>query len=382
MHTVLVVGGGVGGLACAHRLARRLPEGDRVVVFDHVPVHTFWPSLLWVMTGTRRASDVARPFAALRGSRVEVVQAAVTAIDPKAKTIEAGGQTWAGDALVVALGAALDPDGIPGLGAEPGNFYTTSGAEAVWTALQGVEEGRVVVAVPAIPFKCPAAPYEAAMLIDGYLRKRGRRSRVSVELWAAEPAPMAVAGPAVSHVVEEALAHRDIAYHPSERLERVAGDRRELEFAGHPPVGYDLLAYVPPHRVPEVVASAGLAPAGGWVSVDRHTLETADAGVYAIGDVVGIGLTLGKPLPKAGVFAFAEGEVVADRIVDQFAGRGSGARFDGRGECFIEMGRGLAGFARGQFFAEPTPAVRAYRSGRHWHAAKLAFERQWWSQWW
>ncbi len=382
MHTVLVAGGGVGGLACAHRLARRLPEGDRVVVFDHAPVHTFWPSLLWVMTGTRRASDVARPFRALRSSRVEVVQASVTAIDPKARTIEAGGQTWTGDALVVALGAALDPDGISGLGAEPGNFYTIPGAEAAWTALQVLEAGRVVVAVPAIPFKCPAAPYEAAMLIDGYLRKRGRRSRVSVELWAAEPAPMAVAGPAVSQVVEEALAHRDIAYHPSERLERVAGDRRQLEFAGHPPVGYDLLAYVPPHRAPEVTVSAGLAPSGGWVSADRHTLETAHPGVYALGDVVGIGLTMGKPLPKAGVFAFAEGEVVADRIVDQLAGRGSGAGFDGRGECFIEMGRGQAGFARGQFFAEPTPAVRAYRSGRHWHAAKLAFERQWWSQWW
>lgn len=382
MHTVLVAGGGVGGLACAHRLSRRLPEGDRVVVFDHRPVHTFWPSLLWVMTGTRRSSDVARPFGTLRDARVEVVQAPVTAIDPKARTVQAGGQTWTGDALVVALGAALDPDGIPGLGVEPGNFYTTQGAEAVWTELQALEHGRAVVAIPTTPFKCPAAPYEAAMLIDGYLRKRGRRAHVSVELWAAEAAPMAVAGPAVSHAVEEALAHRDIAYHPSERLEAVAGDRRQLTFTGHPPVDYDLLAYVPPHRVPEVVASAGLAPADGWVSVDRHTLETPHPGVYAIGDVVGISLTMGKPLPKAGVFAFTEGEVVADRIVDQLAGRVSGVRFDGRGECFIEMGRGQAGFARGQFFAEPAPAVRAYRSGRHWHAAKLAFERQWWSQWW
>ena len=382
MHTVLVAGGGVGGLACAHRLSRQLPEGDRVVVFDHRPVHTFWPSLLWVMTGTRRASDVTRPFDALADGRVEVVQAPVTAIDPKEKTLQAGGQTWAGDALVVALGAALDPDRIPGLGAEPGNFYTTRGAEAVWTQLQALEHGRVVVLVPTTPFKCPAAPYEAAMLMDGYLRKRGRRARVSVELWAAEPAPMAVAGPAVSQAVEEALARRDIAYHPRARLERVAEDGRSLEFAGHPAVGYDLLAYVPPHRVPEVVVSAGLALADSWVSVDRHTLETSHPGVYAVGDVVGIPLAIGKPLPKAGVFAFTEGEVVADRIADQLAGRVPGMRFDGRGECFIEMGRGQAGFARGQFFAEPAPAVRAYRSGRHWHAAKLAFERRWWSQWW
>ncbi len=382
MHTVLVAGGGVGGLACAHRLSRRLAGCDRVVVFDQMPMHTFWPSLLWVMTGTRRSSAVTRPFKDLRDARVEVVQAPVTAIDPKSKIIHAGGQTWAGEALVVALGAALDPDRIPGLGAEPGNFYTAGGAAAVWRELQALEHGRVVVAVPTTPFKCPAAPYEGAMLIDAYLRKRGRRARVSVELWAAEPAPMAVAGPGVSASVKEALARRDIAYYPGERLERVAGDRRQLEFAGHRPVSYDLLAYVPPHRVPEVVVSAGLAPVDGWVSVDRHTLETPHPGVYAIGDVVGIPLAMGKPLPKAGVFAFAEGEVVADRIADQLAGRLPAAHFDGRGECFIEMGRGQAGFARGDFFAEPAPAVRAYTSGRHWHAAKLAFERRWWSQWW
>jgi sulfide:quinone oxidoreductase len=93
-------------------------------------------------------------------------------------------------------------------------------------------------------------------------------------------------------------------------------------------------------------------------------------------------MALGKPLPKAGVFALHQGEAVADLIVQRVRGSGTEPLFDGVGECFIEMGRGIAGFARGNFYAEPVPAVHAYKAGRHWHAGKMAFERHWWAQWW
>lgn len=382
MRQVLIVGGGVGGLAAAHRLRRLLPAEDRVVVFDPSPVHTFWPSLLWVMSGTRRPEQVWRPLAALRAQGITVVAKAVTAIDATACQVEAGGERWAGDAVVLAPGADVDPSLVPGLAGEPGNFYTLAGAQAVWEKLQGLERGRVVVLVSRVPFKCPAAPYEAAMLIDGYLRKRHRRGQVEVEVWAAEAAPMAVAGPAVSQAVIDALSERDIAYHPGEAVSAVDAASHRLALPDGRERSYDLLAYVPPHRVPAVAEAAGLAPPGGWVGVDRHSLETSANNVFAIGDVTGIGLALGKPLPKAGTFAHSEGEAVAQTIAHRLTGKGQPARFDGVGECFIEMGGSVAGFARGNFYAEPVPTVRAYRSGRHWHAAKVAFERHWWAQWW
>lgn len=382
MARILVLGAGVGGLSAALRLRSQLPDSHEIVVFDQSPVHVFWPSLLWLMTGTRRNEQIQRSLDALGKRNIAFVNTPVTELNPADKSIVAGGTLWTGDAVIVALGATLDPSSVSGLSDEPGNFYTVQGALAIWQQLQTLERGRIVVLITRVPFKCPAAPYEAAMLIDGYFRKRGLRNRVTIEVWAAEPAPMGVAGPNVSQAVIDALKERGIAYYPNQIVQRVDAAEHRLEFSGGTVVTYDLLAYVPPHRVPSVVTSAGLAPADGWVTVDRHTLETAFPNVFAIGDITAIPLPIGKPLPKAGVFAERQAKVVADIIANRINNRSANTAFDGVGECFIEMGRGIAGFARGNFYAEPTPKVKAYRPGLHWHIAKVAFERRWLKQLW
>jgi hypothetical protein len=43
----------------------------------------------------------------------------------------------------------------------------------------------------------------------------------------------------------------------------------------------------------------------------------------------------------------------------------------------LEAGEGLAGFAYGDFFGEPTPKVELRNMGRAWHLGKVLFERWW-----
>jgi sulfide:quinone oxidoreductase len=95
-----------------------------------------------------------------------------------------------------------------------------------------------------------------------------------------------------------------------------------------------------------------------------------------VGDVTLIPLTMGKPLPRAGVFAHGQAEVIARNIAASVAGTDPLARFDGQGACFIETGDGRAGFGSGDFFAEPRPAVRMRPPAWYWHAGKVLFEKQ------
>jgi hypothetical protein len=43
----------------------------------------------------------------------------------------------------------------------------------------------------------------------------------------------------------------------------------------------------------------------------------------------------------------------------------------------LEAGEDLAGFAFGNFFAEPSPQVQLRRVGKAWHLGKVLLERWW-----
>lgn len=188
---------------------------------------------------------------------------------------------------------------------------------------------------------------------------------------------MPVAGPAMGEAVVGMLAAKGIGFHPNLPLDHIDPAGRTLVFKDGRQEPFDFLAGVPPHRSPSVIKESPLANEAGWVLVDKHTLATRFANVYAIGDVTTITLANGKPLPKAGTFAHAEAEAVAARIAAEIGGNAPRAEFDGVGYCWIEAGGGSAGFASGQFYAEPNPAVGQPRSGRLWHWGKVMFEQYW-----
>ena len=379
--TALVLGGGVGGLVAANRLRTVLPTHHRVVLVDRERQHLFQPSLLWLAVGDRSAGDIQRPLAQLARKGVDVRIGSIDRIDTATRTVRVDGEDLAGDAIIIALGADLAPETIPGLAEAGHNLYTLAGASAFRDALHAFTAGRIVVLTATPAYKCPAAPYEAAMLIEAALRQRGTRDRAQIDLYAAEPGPMGVTGPILSGQVRGAVESKGIGYHPEHQVTAVDAAARRLTFANGATADFDLLLYVPPHRAPAVVREAGLTAASGWVAAHRQTFETAAAGVYAIGDVTGIPLAMGKPLPKAGVFAHKQAEVVADNIASLWAGRDARRTFDGTGACFVETGDGRAGYGAGNFYAEPTPQVRFHAPARRWHWGKLWFERHWLRRW-
>ena len=188
-------------MVAANRLRKQLDRRHRIVLVDREPSFALAASFLWVMSGHRRPDQISRPLARLERKGIEVVRGEVERIDPARREAVVDGRTLTADHLIVALGAQFAPEMVPGLAGAGLTFCTLDGAERLRSALDTIRAGRIVILTAAPAYKCPAAPYEAAMLIDGSLRRRGLRAVVDIALHSAEPGPMPVAGPEASAAV-------------------------------------------------------------------------------------------------------------------------------------------------------------------------------------
>jgi sulfide:quinone oxidoreductase len=329
---IVVLGAGFGGLELTTRLSDELGQGgeDEIVLVDRTEGFVFGFSKLDVMFGKAVADGVVHPYRDLVKPGVRFVQSTIRSIDPATRRVECDDETLEADVLVVALGADLHPDATPGLVEGGHEFYTEAGAFALRDVLASFDRGRVIVGVTSMPFKCPPAPSETALLLHDMLTARGVREQCTISL----AMPMGVPippSPAASTALLVAFEERGIEWHPETLVQGLDPERQVALVAGGGELAYDLFLGVPVHRAPEVVVEAGLT-VDGWIPVDPLTLETSFPGVYAVGDVTSVGT------PKAGVFAEGQATVVADRIVAQAHGEDSTSTYDGYGMCYLEFG--------------------------------------------
>lgn len=189
---------------------------------------------------------------------------------------------------------------------------------------------------------------------------------------------MPVAGANVSSAVQALLADRGIDFQPGAQI--TAAEPGTVHF-GDTSEAADLLVYMPPISAPPVIASSALAADDGWIHADPHTLATGFEGVYALGDNTHIVLGIGKPLPRAGVFAHAQAHVVAATITATITAKPAPAGFDGHGGCFIETGAGRAAYGSGNFYGDPAPTVALHSPARRWHWGKVTFEQRVMRRW-
>lgn len=370
---ILILGGGTGGLMTAHFLRTKLGCNSRIIVFEKEEKNVFAPSLLWLMVGKRKSKDVYRSTKQVAKKGIELVLGNIEKVDPANKSVLVNSKEYKGDYLIVSLGAAQQE--VPALSGKGFDFFSLDGAANFYNALQQFKGGKIAVLISSLPFKCPAAPYEAAMLIESFVRKKGIRNKTEIAIYTPETMPMPVAGKELADAVKQMLENKGIKYFPEHQFTQA--DAKSLTFSNGNSFSFDLLAYTPKHICPAVIANTSMVGKSGWIEANRNTMETGFSGVYAIGDINFIPLELGKPLPKAGVFAHYQAEVVANNIAEKIKGGSNMKSFDGSGQCFLEMGNGKAGYAGGNFYGSPLPLVKMKKPGYWWHLTKVMFEKYW-----
>jgi sulfide:quinone oxidoreductase len=378
MSRTLILGAGFGGITVATELRRLLGDAHEVVLIDERDEFSMGLRKLWELVGIGTIAQGSRSRRLLADRAIDFRQASVRAIEPAARTVRCDGESWQADFLVVALGAQPRPDLVAGLAEHAHDVWEPARVPAAKAALEDFDGGRIAVVIAGAPYTCPPAPYECALLLDEWLRERGLRERTELTVSTFQPILLPNAGREGSTWLGEQLAARGIEAHAGRKVERVE-ERRVVYADGE--LEADLVFGVPPHRAPNVVAEAGLTSEGGWIAVDPGSLATGHPRVFAIGDVTQIKLANDLPLPKAGIIAEREGAQVAAAIAAEIRGEDAPAPFDGRGHCFLEMGRSTATLVEGDFFAEPQPVVRLHEPSADHAEEKRRFESDRLARW-
>jgi sulfide:quinone oxidoreductase len=364
---VLILGAGFGGLELAARLSASLRDEVYVTLVDQNDSFIFGFSKLEILFGRQTRDEVSYPYRDISRPGTEFRQERVMSIDPQTRRVVTDGGTYEPDILVVALGADYDPAATPGFEEDGHEYYSVAGAERLREVLPSFSGGRVLIAILGVPFKCPPAPYEGALLLHDYLVERGVRDATRIDVISPMDSPVPVSRETSAAIVQ-ALGERDIGYTPGRRV-------RGLDSAGHVAwlktgdLPYDLFIGIPVHRAPEVVQAAGLTVGGndGWVAVDRRNLTTRFLNVYALGDCAD------APVPRAGVFAETAARAVADDIAARIRGAGTVDPYDGKGSCYIEFGGGLVGKVDADFLSGPSPVAPFFGPSRELAADKERF---------
>jgi sulfide:quinone oxidoreductase len=346
---VVVLGAGFGGLELTTILSDAFGDGIDIVLIDKSDVFVFGFSKLDVMFDHQAPTAVRHPYRDIVKRGVRFVQSTIRSLDPSARRVVTDHGTFDADVLVVALGADYDFAATPGLVEGGHEFYSVPGAVAVRDVLHRFERGRAVIGVCGKSFKCPPAPSETAFLLHDYLTERGRRAATEITLVMPFGVPVPPS-PDTSRAILAAFAERGIRFVKDSVVKALDPARKQVVLGDGTELPYDLFLAVPVHRVPQVVVDSGLAAhSHDWVPVNKQTLETTFPGVYAVGDVNGVGTA------KAGVFAEGAARVVAAEIIAKVRGGPSPDSYKGQGICYVEFGHHQVGRVEVDFLTGPKP---------------------------
>ena len=345
---VIVLGAGFGGLELTTILSDKLGDRLDLTLIDQNETFYFGFSKFDVMFGHKPVEAVKHHYDDIVKPGVHFRQEIISDIDPVARRVTTNHGIYEADVLVVALGADYDINATPGL-AEGGNeFYSMEGAMQLREALPRFSKGRVIVGVCSAPFKCPPAPSEAALLMHDYLVNRGIRSECEISIVMPFGLPIPPS-PDTSKALLAAFAERNIAFIPKHNIKAIDATRRIAILDDGTEMPFELFLGIPKHCVPDVIAKSGMIAGGDWIPVDKTNLKTHYPGVYAIGDVNGVGT------PKAGVFAEGAAKIAAATIIAEFDRGDLPSPYKGDGICYVEFGDGRVGKVNVDFFSGPSP---------------------------
>ena len=375
---VVILGGGFGGLSAANEIRKTLPASQiAITVIDKKDWFMVGFAKLWIINGTRTFENSIGSLNELPKKEINFIKDEILAIDLQNKNVKTTSQKLSYDFLIISMGSILAPEKIPGLVENGFNLYDHNQLSEIHNKLESIESGKIAISIMGMPYKCPPAPFEAGLLIDSMLRKRGVRDSVQIDFYSPAPITLPAAGPEVSKQILDLVNSEKITFHNSCKIKSVEPKKLIFENSEY---DFDLLLAIPPHIAPKIIYDSNLAKESGFIPINRDC-KTPFENVFAVGDVTTLTVTDTMTVPKAGVFAEGEGITVAKNIISKIQSRDESELFDGKGGCFIESGRDTASVIEVDMFSHSKPSTKLTESNSENLSKKLEFEKERLSKW-
>lgn len=378
---VIILGAGFAGLTLATELDPLAESGNlQITLVDRNPSFRMGFSMQWVLAGRRRPEDGERFYSKRKAGHIAFLQEEVRGIDISQKIVKTNSRNLEYDSLLLALGAELVPDLIPGLSESAFNLCELSSVLKLKDTLKKTKKGVILITISSVPFKCPPAPYEYAFLVDDLIRQRGKRGSFRIAVTTPEPQPMPVAGKIVGEAIVSMLTERGIEFFPNHKPKEVQSKKKKIVCENGVELAFDLLAAMPLHRAPQFLHDSGLVDGSGFIPVDLYTFKTRFEGIYAVGDVASLKLPNGNPHPKAGIFAEAQAHVLSRNLSAEITGGGQ-TPYQGDGICFVDTGRNQAAQVEAHLLIPEGPRVTLNPPSEEGLRGKGLFEEERFTRW-
>ncbi len=364
---IVIVGAGFAALTAVRRLRRRAPQHAIIVVAPRAEF-VYQPSLIWLPTGLRRASDLVLPLQRFFArQRVEFIAARATGLDRERRLLLTDDGPVEYDALLIASGGRLLKS-LPGIEHALPICGGIAAAEAIGERLAAMTGGRIVFGFGANP-KQPAAMrggpiFELLFGIDTWLRRRRLRDRFTLAFVNAASEPGKRLGDRAVQALLAEMKRRDVELHLGQPIQRFDADGVETA-AGRVPA--DLILFMPGLTGPDWAGASGLPLSdGGFFDADPFGRVNGTERIFVAGDA---GSFPGPDwAPKQAHMADLQARAAADNLLRSLDGESPSARFRHELICIVDaLDSGMLVY-RDERRAWMLPRLRLF----HW--LKRAFE--------
>ncbi len=396
---IVIVGGGLAGIATAARLKSLASSLDITIIEPNLKSATYQPGNTFVGAGLYQKSDVLYNTVDFLPKDVTFIHDKVIDFYPENNQVVTSQKEVIGyDFLVICAGMVLDFEKIKGLeelqemytvdeSSKINDFfkdtmvstvYNVNSAEQTWknmqTVIEEAKKGKELKAIfthPNTAIKCGGAPKKMMYLMNARLEEAKIRKNVELSLYA-YPSKMFAVKEYEEAIIKQ-YEERQMLWHLNHNLielnlkDKIATfdkswqekgeydeDLEEYEMVEkheYVDISYDFMHLTPPMKAPKEIAQSEVASANGWIPVNQETLQHVKySNIFSLGDIAAVALG------KTGGSVRKQYKIVANNIISAIKNEALQDKYDGYTVCPIITDIGKVMLAEFDWSMKPTPS--------------------------